>query len=74
MPPRNLSTMPTSLQNRIAEQRKARRMTQEHLARALGVSQPRLSQWESGTIIPRVDIALEIARILDCRVEDLFSR
>ena len=41
--------MPTSLQNRIAEQRKARRMTQEQLARALGVSQPRLSQWESGT-------------------------
>jgi putative transcriptional regulator len=66
--------MPTPLTNRIAEQRKARHMTQEQLAHALGVSQPRLSQWENGTIIPRVDIVLEIADILGCKVEDLFTR
>jgi DNA-binding XRE family transcriptional regulator len=64
--------MPTPLINRIAEQRRARNMTQQQLAHALGVSQQQLSEWERGVKKPAVDVALEIARALACRVEDIF--
>lgn len=59
--------------NRIAEQRRSRHITQAQLAHALGIAPQRVSEWERGTHIPGVDIAMEIARILNCRVEDLFS-
>ena len=64
--------MPTPLQNRIAEQRSACRMTQAQLAHALGVSRQQLSEWERGVKLPRVDAAIEIARVLSCAVEDIF--
>jgi len=61
------------MQNHIAEWRKRRRMRQAQLAHALGVDPYRISQWEHGVYLPRIDVILEMARVLDCRVEDLFS-
>ena len=60
------------MENHIAEMRKKAGMTQERLARALGVSQQQLSEWERGIRVPAVTTAIEIARLLDCRVEDLY--
>lgn len=64
--------MPTQITNRIAEMRRARRMTQQQLAHALGASRQQLSEWERGVKLPRVDTAIEIARVLGCKVEDIF--
>lgn len=45
-------------------------MTQEDLAKAIGVDQSAVSLWEKG-IGPKRDRLLEIAKILDCNVGDL---
>lgn len=45
-------------------------MTQEDLAKAIGVDQSAVSLWEKG-IGPKRDRLLEIAKILDCNVSDL---
>jgi DNA-binding XRE family transcriptional regulator len=59
--------------NRLAEVRNSRNMTQEQLARALGVDWRMVSYWETGYRTPRIETILEIARILNCKVEDLFT-
>ncbi|MBX6772910.1 MAG: helix-turn-helix domain-containing protein [Chloroflexi bacterium] len=50
-----------------------RGLSQETLARALGLSRQAIHAIESGQHIPSTAIALRLARALDCRVEDLFS-
>lgn len=47
-----------------------RGMTQEHLAAAVGVSIPMISQAERGTKTITLPLANEIATVLGCRVED----
>ena len=61
------------MENRIAEYRKKKGWSQERLALALGVSRQHLSLWETGQYSPRLEVAFEIARLLDCTVDDLFS-
>ena len=62
-----------AMQNRIAEWRVKRGLSQRQLAKLLFVNHSDISRWESGTHEPRVSIALEMARLFGCRVEDLFS-
>ncbi len=61
------------MQNHIAEWRVRKGLSQRQLARLLFVSPARIAEWEAGVHEPRVSIALELAQILNCRVEDLFS-
>ena len=64
--------MPTQITNRIAEMRRARGITQERLARMLGVSRQQVSDWERGISIPLATTAIEIARALGTTVEALY--
>jgi molybdate-binding protein/DNA-binding XRE family transcriptional regulator len=48
-------------------------MQQRDLAKAIGVSRQTLSLIEAGETVPSTQIALALARELQCRVEDLFS-
>jgi putative molybdopterin biosynthesis protein len=48
-------------------------MQQNDLATQIGVSRQTLSAIESGETVPSTLIALNLARALNCRVEDLFS-
>lgn len=53
--------------------RQRKGITQDKLAREVGVGRSTISDIETGKHIPRVDIALSIARALNCRVEDIFT-
>ena len=56
----------------VAMMRKRTGITQEQLANDVSISRRALSSIESGTSIPSVDIAIQIARRLSVQVEDLF--
>jgi len=62
------------LKNRIKEFRvKAGNITQEKLARQTGVSRQTIVYIEKGKFNPSVKLAMKIARVLNCKVEDLFT-
>ena len=59
----------------IRELRKKAGLTQVELAHLLGFkSTSIISMWESGDRSPRTDKLPELARILHCRIDDLFER
>lgn len=60
-----------SVGRNIRRIREAREMTQEHLASEAGISQPMLCQIEKGTKNPSLQVAAEMAKVLECRIEDL---
>ena len=58
--------------NRVAERRKEMGMTQIDLGKISETGQSTVSEIESGSRIPGVDVAIRICRALNSRVEDLF--
>lgn len=63
----------SALVSRVAELRQQRGLRQQALAAAVGVSRQALSAIEAGRASPSTELALRLARALDCRVEDLFE-
>lgn len=59
--------------NRVREHREARSLSQITLAERAGLSRQSVGAIEAGRATPAVDVALRIARALDCSVEDLFA-
>lgn len=59
---------------RIAEYRKARGVTQETLAQALGVTNQAVSKWESDQCCPDVMLLPEIADFFGVTLDGLFGR
>ena len=59
--------------NRVRELREARGLSQIALAGAASLTRQSVSAIEAGRAIPGVDVALRIARALDCPVEELFD-
>lgn len=51
--------------------REKARITQEQLAATIGVGRTAVAMWESGDSLPRADKLPELARILDCTVDEL---
>ncbi len=62
----------TILGKTITSLRKARGMTQEALAEALGISAQSVSKWECGTTMPDVSLLPLIAEQLDVTIDYLF--
>jgi putative transcriptional regulator len=48
-------------------------MTQEDLASRVGVSRQTIIAIESGRYTPSLGLAFRLARLFNCRIEDLFS-
>ncbi len=48
------------------------RISQAKLAELTGVSRQSINAIETGRFNPSVELAMKIAAVLDCRVEDLF--
>src|SRR5262249_10485300 len=48
-------------------------LQQQELAARVGVSRQTLSAIEAGTTVPSTALALDLARVLGCRVENLFA-
>ena len=63
--------MKPDLGGRIALLRKKRNMTQEQLAKALGVSTPAVSKWETNHSCPDIAILCPLARALGTSVDAL---
>lgn len=57
----------------IEAMRKQKRMTQTELAIAVGVTQPSISDYESGKKRPTIDTAKKLADALGCTVDDLLK-
>lgn len=56
---------------RIREKRKQKGMTQAELAKAVQVNQSMITQIERGTKSLSVGLGIELARALDCTLEEL---
>jgi putative transcriptional regulator len=65
--------MEPKIQNRVKELRAARDWTQEHLAEAVGVSRQSIISIERGRYVPSLPLALMLARVFECPVEQIFT-
>src|SRR5215831_15898684 len=61
------------LENRLREKRQALTLSQKQLADLAGITRQAVSALESNQYSPATSVALQLARALRCRVEDLFS-
>lgn len=57
----------------IRKYRKEKNLTQEEMARALGVTAPAVNKWENGNSLPDVMLLAPIARLLDITPDILLS-
>lgn len=59
--------------NRIAEYRKRKGFSQKDLACEMNVTESAISLWESDSRKPKLDRAIELAKILGCTIDELFE-
>lgn len=57
----------------IKTKRKRLDMSQEDLAKKLGISQPAVAQWESGVSRPNISLLPKLAEVLECTVDELLK-
>src|SRR5437879_12041041 len=60
-------------ENRLKERRQASGFSQKQLAEFAGMTRQAVSAVEANQYSPATSVALQLARALKCRVEDLFS-
>ncbi|HKY07767.1 MAG TPA: helix-turn-helix domain-containing protein, partial [Candidatus Binatia bacterium] len=60
-------------ENRLREKRQALGLSQKQLADLAGITRQAVSAIEADQYSPATSVALQLARVLRCRVEDLFS-
>ena len=61
------------MKNQVKVQRAIHSMTQDDLAKAIGVSRQTINSIESGRYIPSTVLALKIAKTFNQAVENLFG-
>jgi putative transcriptional regulator len=64
--------MEPTVHNRVRELRIARDLTQEQLAEAVGVSRQSINSIERDRYVPSLPLALLLARVFRCPVEQIF--
>ena len=67
-----VSNMPI-LKTKIHEYRKERNMQQAELAQLVGVRRETIGNLENGKYNPSLKLAMDIAKIFECKVEDIFT-
>lgn len=60
-----------NLKYNLPRKRKEKGLSQSALAHELGIKAPTLSAYEQGTVTPSLEIAVAIACILECSLDDL---
>src|SRR4051812_37351665 len=63
---------PPTTRTALKEIRQLRGLSNAELARIVGVSRQTIYSIEEGTFVPNTSIALQLARVLNVKVEDLF--
>ncbi|MFC7082472.1 helix-turn-helix transcriptional regulator [Halorussus caseinilyticus] len=61
------------MRNEVRERRSAEGMSQSDLAAAVGVTRQTINAIERDRYDPSIELAFELARHFDCRIEDLFD-
>jgi len=61
------------IENRLREKRQALLLSQKQLADLAGITRQAISALEANQYSPATSVALQLARALRCRVEDLFN-
>jgi molybdopterin molybdotransferase/putative molybdopterin biosynthesis protein len=61
------------IENRLKEKRQAAGFSQKQLAELAGITRQAISAIEANHYSPATSVALQLARALTCRVEDLFN-
>jgi len=59
--------------NKVYDLRKKNKYTQEELAHKLGVTRQTIISIEQGKYVASLQLALKIAKIFNCSVEDIFD-
>src|SRR5918996_1211292 len=63
----------SNIENRLRSLRSARGLSQVELATRAGITRQAVYAIEGNQYLPTTAVALRLAGVLDCRVEDLFS-
>lgn len=61
------------MKNTIKIERAVKNITQEDLAKKIGVSRQTINAMEAGKYVPSTVLALKIAQYFDKKVEDIFE-
>src|SRR6185295_16634669 len=67
-----MDSRPPVMENNVRERRQLLGLSQEQLAKLVGVSRQAISAIESNQYSPANSVSLQLAGALCCRVEDLF--
>ena len=62
-----------NLLNNLEKFRKSAGLTQQDLSESAEVSRKSINAIENGVYVPSTVLALNISKILNCRIEDLFE-
>ena len=57
----------------IKHKRMSKGLTQEELAKELGIKRNAVSMWETGKSNPTADRLLDIAQVLGCTIDELYD-
>ncbi|MGV3502833.1 MAG: helix-turn-helix transcriptional regulator [Adhaeribacter sp.] len=60
------------MKNTLKVERAIKNLTQEELAKRIGVSRQTINAMEANKYVPSTVLALKIARVFEKRVEDIF--
>ena len=60
--------------NYIKQKREDAGLTQNQLSERLSIDRSTVAKWETGEAFPRADKLPQLAEILDCKIDDLFSK
>ena len=61
-------------QERLIDQRKINKLTQQQVAQHLGISQPSYIRYEQGTAEPSYDNLVKLANLFDVSIDYLLGR
>lgn len=62
-----------NISDKIKFYRKEHQLTQEEFANLIGVSHQAISKWERIECYPDITFLPELAKALDCKIEDFFT-
>lgn len=65
--------MSERLAKNLERLRTERKMTQEELAKRVGVSQAAIAQYETGAAVPRLYVTVKIANALSIKIDELVN-
>ena len=65
--------MSHDVHNRVKELRTERGLTQQELAKAVGVSRQSINSIERNRYVPSLPLALRFARVFDCPTDEIFT-